>query len=488
MKLSLPFSRVALAIALSMPLGASSLLAAQTVERTPASATALASVAEKAQEEQAYQVGMQAYTWGWPAVSLHNRRLAMRQVPRPGLLDGILPLAPINQLSMLTDYMDAGQRYVLSPNQDVVYGQTFLDLSKEPVIVQVPDFGSRYWVLHCMDAYTEVFAAPSSRIHSKAGFYMVAGPDWQGEKPANVVEVLRAPTNLAWVVPRIFMDDTAADREAIQPLLNQMNAYPLGAFDGKTKPVNWRGLPKFPAPVQGKGEVRWVKDENFWADLSAVLAENKPRQGEVGLTDSFKRVLEQARSNPAVQRGLDRALADGSQLLDAGFSYSIQPNKFGNHWAADLTAGAFGTDYLRRAWVAKAYIATNKPDDALYIGTDYDGQGLRLQGLQRYSLTFPAGQLPPAAAFWSLSSYDAEHFFEPNPINRFSIGTKNKGLKKNPDGSLTLYVQQQSPGADKESNWLPTPNGDFSLLLRLYGPSEQVVSGAYRMPAVVKLD
>jgi hypothetical protein len=91
---------------------------------------------------------MQAYTWGWPAVSLHNRRLAMRQVPRPGLLDGILPLAPINQLSMLTDYMDAGQRYVLSPNQDVVYGQTFLDLGKEPVIVQVPDFGSRYWVLH----------------------------------------------------------------------------------------------------------------------------------------------------------------------------------------------------------------------------------------------------------------------------------------------------------------------------------------------------
>jgi len=218
-----------------------------------------------------------------------------------------------------------------------------------------------------------------------------------------------------------------------------------------------------------------------------VLAENQPRAGEEALADSFKRVLAQAKADPAAQRGLDRALVEGAKLLDAGFAYSIQPDTFGNHWAANLKAGAFGTDYLRRAWVAKAYIATNKPDDALYIGTDYDGQGVRLEGRQRYSLTFPAGQLPPAQDFWSLSAYDAEHFFEPNPRNRFSLGTKNKGLKINPDGSLTLYLQPDSPGADKEANWLPTPKGDFSLLLRLYGPGKEVVAGDYRMPAVQKL-
>lgn len=481
-------SAIALAVGLVLPLGSGALLHAQDAERTPASASALAGAAEKAVEENAYQVGLQAYTWGWPAVSLHNRRLAMRQAPRAGLVGGILPVAPINHLSMLTDYLDAGQRYVLSPNQDVVYGQTFLDLSQGPVIVQVPDFGSRYWVLHCMDAYTDVFAAPSSRIHSKPGFYLIVGPGWKGEKPADVVEVLRSPSNLAWVVPRVFMDDTAADRQAVQPLLNQMNAYPLSQFDGKAKPVDWRAMPKFPAPkAQGKGEIRWVKDETFWADLAAVLAENQPRAGEEALADSFKRVLAQAKADPAAQRGLDRALVEGAKLLDAGFAYSIQPDAFGNHWAANLKAGAFGTDYLRRAWVAKAYIATNKPDDALYIGTDYDGQGVRLEGRQRYSLTFPAGQLPPARDFWSLSAYDAEHFFEPNLRNRFSLGTKNKGLKINPDGSLTLYLQPDSPGADKETNWLPTPKGDFSLLLRLYGPGKEVVAGDYRMPAVQKL-
>ncbi|WP_394562091.1 DUF1254 domain-containing protein [Aquipseudomonas alcaligenes] len=486
MKHLIPLSGIALAVALTLPIGSTSLALASQAERTPANASASLSISEQAREAFAYQTGMQAYTWGWPAVSLHNRRNAMLKVPVPGLVGGILPVAPINRLGMLTDYLEAAQRYVLTPNQDVVYGQTFLDLSKEPVIVQVPDFGARYWVLHCMDAYTEVFAAPSSRVHSKPGFYLVVGPDWQGEKPAGVVEVLRAPTNLAWLVPRIFMDDTATDREAIQPLLSQMNAYPLSEFDGQVKPVNWRALPKFPAPPQGKGEVRWVKDESFWSDLGAVLAENQPRPGEAGMVEGFKRVLEQAKSDPVVQRGLERALLDGSRLLDAGFSYSIQPDKFGNHWAADLSAGAFGSNYLRRAWVAKAYIATNKPDDALYIGTDYDGKGARLQGAQRYSLTFPAGQLPPAEDFWSLSAYDGDHFFAPNAINRFSIGTKNKNLQKNADGSLTLYVQHDSPGADKESNWLPVPAERFSLLLRLYSPSKRVVEGGYQMPAVVE--
>ncbi|CAI8899362.1 DUF1254 domain-containing protein [Pseudomonas neuropathica] len=477
---SLRFSPIAAAVGLALSIN----LGAVAQEKTPLNAAESTQVYQKAQEDYAYLIGKQAYIWGWPAVNLHNRRAAMQPVPRPGLVGGIIPVAPVNQLSMLTDYLDAGQRFVLTPNQDVIYGQMFTDLGKGPVVFQIPDFGARYWVLHCMDAYTEVFAAPGSRIKSKPGFYMIVGPDWQGEKPAGVVEMLRSPTNLAWVVPRIFMDDDIQDREAVRSLVNQVNAYPLSQFDGKPRNVDWHALPTFPAPAHSKGEVRWVKDETFWADLATVLLENQPRPEEAALVDTFKRTLEFAKTNPAIQRGLDRALAHGAMVLNAGFSFSIHPNKFGNQWAADLTAGAAGSNYLRRAWVAKAYIATNKPDDALYLGTDYDGRGERLEGSKPYSLTFAADQLPPAEAFWSISAYDGEHFFEPNPINRYSIGTKNRDLKKNADGSLTIYLQHPSPGADKESNWLPVPKGDFSLLLRLYSPGQSVVKGEYMMPPV----
>ena len=314
---SLRFSPIAAAVGLALSIN----LGAVAQEKTPLNAAESTQVYQKAQEDYAYLIGKQAYIWGWPAVNLHNRRAAMQPVPRPGLVGGIIPVAPVNQLSMLTDYLDAGQRFVLTPNQDVIYGQMFTDLGKGPVVFQIPDFGARYWVLHCMDAYTEVFAAPGSRIKSKPGFYMIVGPDWQGEKPAGVVEVLRSPTNLAWVVPRIFMDDDIQDREAVRSLVNKVNAYPLSQFDGKPRNVDWHALPTFPAPAHSKGEVRWVKDETFWADLATVLLENQPRPEEAALVDTFKRTLEFAKTNPAIQRGLDRALAHGALVLNAGFSW-----------------------------------------------------------------------------------------------------------------------------------------------------------------------
>lgn len=179
-------------------------------------------------------------------------------------------------------------------------------------------------------------------------------------------------------------------------------------------------------------------------------------------------------------------------LNDAGLDKTqLQAAWMGNAAAGVVTGQEMirGEVVLRGMGIGKIPVVNveNKPDDALYLGTDYDGRGERLQGKQPYSLTFAADQLPPAEAFWSISAYDGEHFFEPNPINRFSIGTKNRDLKKNADGSLTIYLQHTSPGADKESNWLPVPKGDFSLLLRLYSPGQSVVKGEYMMPPVITI-
>lgn len=484
MKGVLPIYLAAL-IAISLPLTATC-----AADKTPATTAALAAVDNQALEDYAYLLGKQAYIWGWPAVNVHNRREGLKQVPAPGLNGGVIPVAPVNHLAMLTDYVKAHQRSIVTPNQDTVYGSGFSDLAQGPVIIQIPEIRHRYWILQLMDAYTDVFAAPGSLINSKPGFYLLVGPDWRGQKPKGVVEVVQAPTNLVWYVPRLFMKDTAEDRAAIQPIVNQINAYPLSQYDGKMKVVDWKKIPVYPEPVDSAGgEVRYVRDESFWDDLAAVLAENRPRPGEAALVENFRRLLGLREKNPAVQRGLDHAVQDGAKLVNSGFPYSIQADKLGHHWAGELKAGAFGSDYLSRAWVAKAYIAACKKEDAFYIGTDYDGEGNRLNGGHRYSLTFPKGGLPPAKAFWSLTLYDREHFFVPNALKRYSMGTKNlEKMTFNPDGSLTLYFQHGSPGKNLEANWLPAPEEDFSLLIRFYNPSGSLLKEEYQAPPVKRVD
>jgi hypothetical protein len=447
------------------------------------------SIRDSALESYAYHWGIIAYVWGWPAVNLHNRRESERPNTEPGLDGGVVPSAPLNQICVLTDYLAPDQCVIVSPNQDTVYGSGYADLSVEPVVFQLPDFGKRYWILHLMDAYTNVFATIGSRIASKPGFYMLVGPGWKGKIPAGINEVFHSPTNLVWYIPRVFINDTPEDHAAIQPLLTKIDAYPLSMYDGRMKTKDWAKVAHFPVDESDTtGEIRWVRDENYWQDFAAVLAENTPPSGEESLFANFKRLLEQSKTNPVIKRGLDRAVADGSKIVAAGFPYSNQADQFGNYWAGDLKGGEFGDDYIRRAWIAKAYIAVNKPEDAFYVGTDYDGEGNHLDGRYDYTLTFAKGELPPAQAFWSLSAYNEHHFFTPNAINRYSVGTKGiDRMKFNADGSLTIYLQNANPGEDKENNWLPVPkDAPFSLLLRFYNPEQSVLNKQYKPPAVEK--
>ena len=483
---NLVFPRVVGALGLAAVLTAAFAAAEDT---GPADESALR---EQALEEYAYHWGVLAYVWGWPAVNLHNRRESDRPVPEPGRDGGVLPAAPINYICFLTDYLAADQREIVTPNQDTVYGSGFADLGVEPVVFQVPDFGGRYWILHVMDAYTNVVATLGSRENSKPGFYLLVGPAWKGDAPAGIAGVFRSSTNFAWYIPRVFMNDTAEDRAAIQPYLHQMNIYPLSEYDGEMKNVDWTKVPDFPAEETGDvpGEVRWVKDEVFWEDFAAVLAENAPVPAEAAMWGNFQRLLAQRETSPAVKRGLDRAVADGSKIVAAGFPYSNQMDQVGYGWAGDLKGGKWGDEYLRRAWVGKAYIAVNEPADAFYVGTDLDETGASLNGKYAYTVTFPRGQLPPARAFWSLTLYDYEHFFAPNALQRYSVGTKNLDrMKFDADGSLTLYLQHQSPGKDKEENWLPAPaDGHFAVLLRYYVPKESVLQGEYAPPPVKRVE
>ena len=201
------------------------------------------------------QAGRMAYVWGWPLVYVYNQRTELTKAPETGLLAGIMPIGPMNQVVMLTTYIDPRETFIAIPNQDVVYGLGWLSLAKEPVVLQVPDFGKRFWTYPVYDLRTTEISELGLQYGTKPGFYMVVGPNWKGETPAGIAGVVRSTTEFAVAMPRIFMDDTPEDHAAIQPALSQIQCYPLSQFDGKMKTKDWNKLPHFPVPRR-KGPAR----------------------------------------------------------------------------------------------------------------------------------------------------------------------------------------------------------------------------------------
>jgi hypothetical protein len=436
-------------------------------------------------------VGRIAYLWGWPLVNNLNRMMAVKNLPEPGKLGGVVPVSPTGQLSMLTDYIKEDQHFVTCPNQDTVYGVGYQDLDSTPVIVQVPDFGDRFWTYQLCDARTDVFADMGKQNRTKPGFYLLVGPNWRGTKPAGVTEVYRSSTDLAAIFPRVFQNDTPEDKAAIQPLLSQIMVYPLTEFDGKMKTKDWHKTPDFPAPTgAGEGETKWVTPEKFFDQLPEVMNKIPPLAGEEALYKMIQSVLDEAAKDPAIKETLvQTAIAAEKDLITPLFDFHNNGRPAGNGWTSPANGAAWGVDYLSRAASAKSNMYDNSASTTRYIYTDFDSSGQRLNGANKYTVTFKKDETPPVSGFWSLTLYNAEHLFFANPRNRYSLGTKNsKTLKIGDDGSLTLYVQSQSPGEDKETNWLPAPkSANFELYIRAYWPNTPIVVGSWMPPRVEKV-
>ncbi|MEN5033630.1 DUF1254 domain-containing protein [Pseudomonas sp. TWI929] len=436
-------------------------------------------------------VARQAYLWGWPMVNQLNRSNTITKAPHPGLIGGILPVAPRGQIGMLHDYITSSETFVTCPNQDVVYGLGFFSLNDEPVVIQVPDFGDRFWVYALYDQRTDQFGELGKAYGSKPGFYLLAGPEWKGEKPEGVEAVVRSPTNLNNAIPRIFMDDTAEDRSAIQEKLNQVVAYPLSEFDGKMKTIDWKNTPDIPNPNADKassGETRWVIPEKFFDQFPQVLESVPPQPGEEALYAQFRALMDAAEKDPAVKKLLvDTAVESEKQLIQPFFQWKYNGTPAGNGWNRSRNNAQFGYDYFNRVATAKSNMFENRPNETQYFYTDFDGAGAQLNGAHNYSITFAKGEEPPVKGFWSLTLYNQHHLFSENPLKRYSLGTKNKDLKKNSDGSLTLYVGPSSPGKDKESNWLPSPKENISLYIRAYWGEQAILDGSWKPPVIKKI-
>jgi hypothetical protein len=441
----------------------------------------------KITEEYAKEVGRDTYFWAWPLVNMRNRRVAAEKMTEI-VIAGALPASPPNRLGMLTDYVAPDERVATCPNQDVVYGGGSLALDLSPVVIQVPDFGDRFWVYQVANCRTDGFAEFGKMHATTPGFYLLVGPSWKGEVPKGITKVFRSSTNSGLVGPRVFMDDTSEDRQAIQPVLGQIMMYPLSEYDGTMKSTDWSQIRRLPNPATGEEEVKWVKPETFVDELPAVLADAPPMPGEEARYAQVLAVLEAAKNDTKIRAAMTNGAKEADELLvKPVFQFRNYGQQLPHYWSTIANGAAFGTDYFTRTAVAKSNILVNIPVQAKYFYQDLDATGGRLNGANRYVVTFPKGQTPPVHGFWSLTLYNEHHFFAPNDLKRYSLGTKNKTLKQNSDGSLTIYVQADPPPEAQRANWLPAPkNADFSLFMRAYWPKAAVIDGSWVPPAVEK--
>lgn len=462
---------------------------AQAAEQAPITTAA---TGVKMHTEYAKTVGRMAYLWGWPMVNMLNRSQTITKAPKPGLLEGIIPVAPRGYVSMLHDYILPSETFVTCPNQDVVYGLGFFSLDEEPVIAQVPDFGERFWVYALYDQRTDQFGQLGKPYQTKPGFYLLVGPNWKGEKPAGVEGIIRSPTALANAVPRVFMDDTAEDRQAIQAKINQVVFYPLKDFDGKMKTVDWKNAPNFPNPAAtaaSAGETKWVVPEKFFDELPLVLDMVPPLPGEEALYGQFRVLMDAAAKDPAIKQALVEVAKEAEEaVIKPFFEWQRNGLPAGNGWNRSTNNAQWGLDYFNRTGTARSNMFDNRPSETQYFYTDFDGSGAPLNGNSSYTVTFAKGEEPPVQGFWSLTLYNKHHLFSENALNRYSLGTKNKNLVRNADGSLTLYVGPTSPGKDKESNWLPAPKEAFSLYIRAYWGEQGILDGSWKPPVIKKVN
>jgi hypothetical protein len=478
------------ALLLSATLTASAFAQPASITASPSWSRALPNGPDttvKITEEYAKHVGRDAYFWAWPMVNIYNRRLSFAPV-KESARAGPLIFAPLNQITMLTDYLDPAERAVACPNQDVIYGIGGIALDLSPAVVQVPDFGNRFWVYQIVDLRTDSFVQLGAMYGTKPGFYLLVGPNWKGEVPKGITKVFRSSTNTGIVGPRIFQDDTAEDKKAVQEPLKGVMVYPLAEYDGKMKTKDWANIPRLPPPPSGDEETRWVFPDKFADQLPIVLADAPPLPGEEARYAQVLAVLEAIKSDPKLKAAFTAGAEESDRLLVTPlFQFRNYGQQLPHHWSTISNESAFGVDYFTRTAVAKSNILVNAPNETKYYYQDLDSSGTRLNNANRYTVTFPKDGTPPAYGFWSLSIYNQHHFFIANPINRFSVGTKNRDLKYNADGSLTIYVQTDEPTDPvQRANWLPAPKGDFSLYIRSYWPKPAILDGSWTPPPVMK--
>jgi hypothetical protein len=396
----------------------------------------------------------------------------------------------MNRFANVGAFPTADLHVVVRPNFDTLYSSGWLDLTKEPMVVSAPDTGGRYYLLPMLDMWTDVFASPGWRTTgTEAANFLVTPPGWSGAVPDGFTEI-KAPTPYVWIIGRTKTDGPA-DYDAVHKIQAGYKITPLSQWGKEPVPPEVKIDPSIDMKTPPKVQVDTMKAGPFFAYAAELLKLHPPHITDQPIIARLKRVGFEAgksfdldKADPAVKKALE-GVPEAAQKLMAWKMPTLA--RVANGWSMNTdTMGVYGNYYLKRALVAQLGLGANLPEDAIYPLNLADDTGKPLDGASNYTIHFDKGDIPPVEAFWSITLYDSDGFQVANSLNRFAVSSWMP-FHTNPDGSLDLYFQNESPGADKEANWLPAPKGPFNLTMRLYAPKSAALTGKWNPPPVTKV-
>jgi len=437
---------------------------------------------------EAREIAQKGYVFGLPLVYTTLQADVMTNVSKP---EG--GRAPFNQFDHHRDFPDAKNNKIVGMNLDTLYSLVNLDLTSEPMVLVVPPMeGKRWWIMQVIDAWNDVPAAPGSRTHGdKGGMFLLVGPNFKkGEIPASL-EVVRCDTSICMLGGRTYVSGPD-DLPAVHKIQDEYQLIPLSKWHGPgtryTPPASVPVKPGIDAKTSVPAQIFKLSAEQFFNALAAQLVNNPARLADAPIMENLLKlgikpgaVFRMDTFDADTQKAIEEGIAAGQKAIRE------EESKMGemvNGWQLARDLGRYGTKYTyRAAWTFFA-VGGNVIEDALYPFGLVDADGKRFDGANNYVLRFAKDEILPVEAFWSLTMYDNDSYLVDNPINRYALGDRSN-CKFGDDESLTIYIQSDSPGADKESNWLPSPKaGPFKLALRLYIPKKQIADGTWKPPVV----
>lgn len=440
---------------------------------------------ETTTQEEASEIGVEAYIYGYPLVTMEITRRVMTNTAGPKGTH-----APMGQFVLMREYPSAKFRDVTAPNADTLYSPAWLDLSNEPYILSLPDMGDRYYLMPMLDGWTNVFEVPGTRTTgNKAQTYAITGPRWKGTLPENVKE-LKSPTDMVWILGRTYSSGTPDDYRTCHTVMDTYDIRPLSAYGRSYTPPAGKIDPAIDMKTAVREQVNGLDAEAYFTLLSSLMKNNPPAKEDAPMVEKLAKIgivpgkdFDPTRIDAAVGKELAKVPLAAQEKIMAHFKNAGQIE---NGWTFTTRAGVYGTHYLQRALITAIGLGANRPQDAVYPTTSQDSEGKKYSGTNQYVMHFPKGQMPPANAFWSITMYDTGYFFVDNPLNKYTVSPRD-ALQYNLDGSLDIYLQNKPPGEKKEANWLPSPTGEFVLMMRLYWPKDtapSIIDGTWAPPAV----
>jgi len=437
--------------------------------------------------DEATKLATDAYVYGYPLITMEYTRRVMTNVAAP-----VEKLAPMGQFARLRAYPTPADKEVTAPNADTLYTLAWLDVSKEPWVLGIPDMQDRYFLMPMLDGWTDVFQVPGKRTTgTKAHTYAITGPGWKGTLPKGVTEY-KSPTALVWVLGRIYCTGTPEDYAAVHALQDEFTLVPLSSYGKPYTPPAGTVDASIDMKTAVREQVNRLDAASYFSLLATLMKDNPPTTADAPMVANLAKLgivpgqpFDPSKLGPEAAAALEGVPKAAFEKIMASFKTTGTDV---NGWVFTTKTGLYGIDYLGRALVTAIGLGANRPQDAVYPTSEAGADGKPYLGTDRYVLHFEKGQLPPAKAFWSITMYDADYFFVANPLSRYTVSSRDE-LVENADGSVDLYFQHESPGPEKEANWLPAPADRFLLMLRLYWPSEMppsILDGTWKPPAVTR--